>query len=440
VATGPDALRYGRGASRVRGGAQLEAGITGGLRTAACARHLTSPKGARPERGVSRGGADPYPAHSRESAPVSLAFENLRSRAVVKSVASGSACTGCPAVDGPLSTVTGCRQRILALFISVIPALGATARAEPTAWQVQDGAITTIVEGDQALAFRTAMRLRQVEATARWMLDWQDGYHPPQALIFELQARTVRRVFTQPQGPNALSVDPNTAIGAAVSLPSISVVVAPVGPERSLQLVPLQGLYASLVPTFDRKLAAWPPCVRQGVEAMLSVASFEDNDHLYIDARRFAQSEVLNPEAHLGPTLVTDYGIPNPAEFLDPSAPPASRPEDANARSFACIVLTRWYLTAEAGTKRAFEQLFTAVGSGQPFADSIPQILGGTLAEFTARFRRYGAQWRFRPEDFDVRAVLPNLAAPSADPIVVPPERFEAFLRQICSKLSRCRS
>ncbi len=341
---------------------------------------------------------------------------------------------------GPFSMATGFRPRILALLISVVAGIGARALAEPVAWQVQDGAITTIVEGDKSFALKAAMRSRQVEATARWMLGWPSDYHPPQALIFELQARTVRRVFAQPQGPNAPGIDPNSVVGTAVALPSILVVVAPIGLDRSLQLVPLQSLYGSLVPTFDKKLATWPPCVRQGVEALLSAATFENVDHLYIDARRFAQFEVLDPEAHFGGNFIADFGIPNPTEFLDPAAPPPSRPAEAHARSFACIVLTRWYVTAETESKLALEQLFTALGSGQPFADSIPQNLGGTLEEFTARFRRFGAQWRFRPEDFNVRAVLPNLAAPAAGPISVPPERFEAFLRQICSKLSRCRT
>lgn len=73
-------------------------------------------------------------------------------------------------------------------------------------------------------------------------------------------------------------------------------------------------------------------------------------------------------------------------------------------------------------------------------ADALPEVLGANPSQFAERYHQYAHNWQLRPSDFFIRAVLPDVATTLPEPIAVPPERFEAFLHQMCTKLSRCRS
>lgn len=295
-------------------------------------------------------------------------------------------------------------------------------RAQPPAWQLQDGNALLIVEGDRSFALHTAERRRQIQATVRWLTGWPDTYRPPQALLFVLQEDTVRRVFSAEPMPYYSGVGPYTPVGAAVALPSLSLIVAPVGSERAIEYGPLQSLYGDLLIGRSPTLTAWPPCPRVGLAGILIAAMYNDRDHLYFGAKRLAAYEGLNP-----------------AEFLDPSAPPAARQVDTDQRGFGCLVLAHWYLTADASQHDAFQQLFAALGSGRPLADAVPEALGGSLAEFTTRYRRYFAQWLFQPRSADLHRVLPDLQGALPEPVPVPAERLDALLQQTCVKLARCR-
>jgi hypothetical protein len=155
---------------------------------------------------------------------------------------------------------------------------------------------------------------------------------------------------------------------------------------------------------------------------MLLAAMYNDRDHLFFGATKVASYEGLNP-----------------AVFLDPTAPPAAHQFEADQRGFACLVLSHWYVTSDAAQRAAFQQLFTALAAGRPLAESVPEPLGGTLAEFTARYRRYVAQWLFQPRTYDLHQVLPNLQEPLPEAVGVPAERLEALVQQACAKLTRCR-
>ena len=325
------------------------------------------------------------------------------------------------------------------LLTIVLCCLSAVAAADPAAWEVPDGPRHVIVEGDRAFALKSAMRLRAIEATGRWILGWPDDFHPPTALVFELKAATVRQLMSQNPGAGAENVDPYTPIGVAAALPGLSLIIAPLGSERGVEFAPLQSLYGSLLPGIDQRLAGWPVCVQRGVEELLIAASYENSDRLLIDGRRIAAGEVLNPEMSLGPKLVREYRVLAPANFLDPAAATPVGQADKNERGLACFILTHWYVTADPDRRRAFEQLFTSLGAGRPLSDSVPITLGDSPAAFTTNYQRYASHWRNQPRSFDIRRVVLLPSGPLPDPVPIAAERLAALLRQTCLKLSRCR-
>ena len=78
-----------------------------------------------------------------------------------------------------------CRNaRRWAWVLFLLVALQAPVSAETTVWLVEDGPSTLIVEGDRTLALKTVMRVRQLEAAARWMLGGEDSFRAPRSLIF----------------------------------------------------------------------------------------------------------------------------------------------------------------------------------------------------------------------------------------------------------------
>lgn len=333
-------------------------------------------------------------------------------------------------------------RRPFVLAAALCSLVGVAAAADPPAWEIDDGARHIIVEGNRAFAVKTAIRLRAIEATSAWLLGWADtAVKPPPELVFELDPATLRRVFSQGPVVHDVGMQPPPPTGAAISLPSLSLIVAPRDPEHRLEYESLQTLYSSLLPGIDHRLTAWPPCVQQGVESLLAYALFDGSDRLIIDAERFAAGEIMNPEGGVvATTFVNRFGLSTPAEFLDPAARPDLHETGEHGRAFACLILMHWYVTSEPDQHTAFEQLFQSLATGRPLADSVPAALGGSLQEFTARYRSYAIRWRDQPHSFTVRRTLTVQPAPPADPVAVPADRLEALLRQTCLKLSRCRS
>jgi hypothetical protein len=298
---------------------------------------------------------------------------------------------------------------------------GTAAAAEPDAWQIQDGNRLVIVEGDKAYATGVALKVRQLQAATGWLLHWPDTYHPPQALVFLLKEDTVRRHFLQPPIPYAMHVDPYTPLGATIDAPTLSFVVAPRGSERAVEFTPLFSLYGATLIARSPDVRDWPPCVRIGLGAMLTVATVTDRNRLFIDG-----------------TIVGAYEPVNPAEFLDPSAAAPPRQTDADRRAYSCYLLASWYVSSPPEQRAAFEQLFTKLGAWAPFAESVPAALGGTVREFTDRFRMYASQRLMKRDGYNIKAVLPGLEQDPPVPGPVEPGRLQALLQQACTKLSRC--
>ncbi len=305
----------------------------------------------------------------------------------------------------------------------VTAALGnATAVAEEAgAWQIQDGNRLVIVEGDKAYALGVALKVRQLQAATAWLVHWPESYHPPQALVFLLREDTVRRHFLQPPLPYEVHVGPYTPLGATIDAPALSFVVAPRGSERAVEFTPLHNLYGAILLARSPDVRDWPPCVRIGLSAMLTVAKVTDRKHLFIDG-----------------TVVGAYEAVNPAEFLDPSAAPPPRQVDADQRAYSCYLLASWYATSTPEERVAFGQLFTKLGAWTPFADAVPAALGGTVREFTDRFRLYASQRLLHRANYNINAELPGLEQDPPAPVPVAPERLETLLQQACAKLSRC--
>lgn len=237
-------------------------------------------------------------------------------------------------------------------MLAAICAVQAPVSAASVIWQIEDGASTVIVEGDRALALRTMMRVRQMDAAARWMLGGEDSFKARRALIFVVQPATLRRVFTQNVVANAPINDPESVMGASAALPTLSLVVAPFGPERKFEFTLLQGFLGDLVPTFEGKLQGWPPCMKQGIGSMLSFATFEETNHLLIDAKHFATYSVIVPRNGMTDPVIREYRILNPAEFLDPTTPVPASERDIEDHSFACISLAHWYVTSDGERRR----------------------------------------------------------------------------------------
>ena len=309
-----------------------------------------------------------------------------------------------------------------ALACAVLTAIAATAvAAEPGAWQIQDGNRLVIAEGDRAYATAVALKVRQLQATTAWLVHWPNSFRPPQSLVFLLKEDTVRRHFVQPPIPYAVHVDPYTPLGATIDAPNLSLVVAPRGSERAVEFLPLYNLYGAILLARSPDVRDWPPCVRVGLAAMLSIAKVTDRRHLFIEG-----------------TVVGAHEPVNPAEFLDPSSAPASRQEDADQRAYSCFLLASWYVSSPPEERAAFEQLFTKLGAWAPFTDSVPAALGGTLGEFTDRFRLYASQRRLHRSNYNINVELPGLEQDPPTPEAIAPERLEALLQQACTKLSRC--
>lgn len=300
-------------------------------------------------------------------------------------------------------------------------AIAEAGAAEPGAWQIQDGNRLVIVEGDRAYATSVALKVRQLQATTAWLVHWPNSFRPPQALVFLLREDTVRRHFLQPPMPYDVHVEPYTPLGATIDAPNLSLVVAPRGSERAVEFVPLHNLYGAILLARSPDVRDWPPCVRVGLAAMLTVAKVTDRRHLFVDGTVLGAHEALNP-----------------AEFLDPSAAPASRQSDADQRAYSCYLLASWYVASPPEERAAFDQLFTRLGTWAPFADSVPAALGGTVREFTDRFRLYASQRLLHRANYNINVDLPGLEQDPPAPEAVAPERLEALLQQACTKLARC--
>jgi hypothetical protein len=300
---------------------------------------------------------------------------------------------------------------------------GTAAAAEPEAWQVQDGNRLVIVEGDSAYASVVALKVRQLQAATAWLVHWPETYRPPQALVFLLKEDTVRRHFVQPPVPYAVHVGPYTPLGATIDAPTLSLVVAPRGSERAVEFTPLHNLYGAVLLGRSPDVRDWPPCVRIGLSAMLTVTNVTDRNHLFIDG-----------------TVIGAYSPVNPAEFLDPAAAAPAQQTDADQRAYSCYLLASWYVTSEPEQRAAFEHLFTKLGAWTPFADAVPAALGGSVREFTDRFRLYASQPMLQPTHHNINTVLPGLEQdpPAPAPVPVPADRLETLLQQTCTKLSRC--
>ena len=286
--------------------------------------------------------------------------------------------------------------------------------AESEAWQITEGTQIVIVEGDRAYATRVAFHIRQLQATARWLMNWPAAYHPTQALIYLLREDTVRDRRLKTPAPYDVHVDPYTPVGASIATSTLDLVVAPRGSERAVEFVPLHNLYGRML--IDQSPAArdWPACPRLGFATMLTIATIRDRDRLFIDGEVLAARESLSP-----------------AEFLDPVASPPKRQSDADQRAYACYLLANRVVVATPEEREAYQNLFAGLSANHPLIDSVPPALGGTIAEFTARFRSYAAQRLHAPAGHNRKAVLPDLDRD-------PPERLAALLRQVCSRLSRC--
>jgi hypothetical protein len=307
-----------------------------------------------------------------------------------------------------------------ALFLALL-LTGTAAAAEPGAWQIQDGNRLVIVEGDKAYAAGVALKVRQLQAATAWLVHWPESYQPPQSLVFLLKEDTVRRHFLQPPIPYEVHVDPYTPLGATIDAPNLSFVVAPRGSERAVEFTPLHNLYGTILLGRSPDVRNWPPCVRIGLAAMLTVTKVTDRNRLFIDG-----------------VVVGAYEPVNPAEFLDPSAAPPPQQTDADQRAYSCYLLASWYVTSPPEQRVALEDLFTKLGAWTPFADSVPAALGGSVREFTDRFRLYASQRRLHPTNYNIKTVLPGLEQDPPAPVPVPAERLETLLQQACMKLARC--
>jgi hypothetical protein len=155
--------------------------------------------------------------------------------------------------------------------------------------------------------------------------------------------------------------------------------------------------------------------------ALLTAATIRDRDRLFVDGEALGAWEALNP-----------------SEFLDPVATPPRRQSDADQRAYACYLLAHRVVVASHEEREAYQHLFADLAASRPLIDSIPSVLGGTLAEFTTRYRTYAAERRHAPAGHNLKAVLPGLEGEPPEPVAVTPERLAALLHQICSRLSRC--
>lgn len=312
-------------------------------------------------------------------------------------------------------------RRLLGALLACFGAVARAHAAEGDIWQVSDTGAMVIVEGDRAYASRVAMHVRQMQAAARWLMDWPTTYHPTQALVFLLREDTVRNHLLTPQAPTDVHVDPYTPVGASIATATLNVVVAPRGSERAVEFMPLHNLYGRTL--IDQSPAAreWPQCPRVGMAALLTAATIRDRDRLFVDGEALGAWEALSP-----------------AEFLDPVATPPRRQGDADQRAYACYLLAHRVVVASHEEREAYQHLFADLSTSRPLIDSIPPLLGGSLTEFTKRYRTYASERLHAPAGHNLKAVLPGLEGDPPEPVAVSPERLAALLHQICTRLSRC--
>ena len=301
-------------------------------------------------------------------------------------------------------TCSGCAA-LAALLLLAAPALGAEY------WQMRRPDATIIVEGDRAFAERALARIVLLQETARLLFQWPSDFHPRRVLAFAVDETLLREVF---------AVDPIDMNAGALATQGLALVVAPLRPFNRRELEAMQYVYGRIL-SLEGATATWPECAKLGFGMMFTQAEYTGKSHLYIGASRILPWNPLTPERFVG------------------DEPPSRSQLDADRRGFSCYLLDEMLVTGDSATRAAIGELYQALAAGTPIQSAIPPALGGTLQEFSRRFRTYYDLRNNRLHELDIKADLPLPEPAVSDAEAMPREKVRALLGQVCAKLANCR-
>lgn len=288
-------------------------------------------------------------------------------------------------------------------------------------FQLQQPAVTIVVEGNQADAKAAAETTLRLRAAAAAYLNWPDSYQEPPVLVFLVNERLLRRVFEFPPDAPGVYTDATARHGTWARTPALTVVATAMGYERGRELRSLQRIYGEALvaaePSHD-----WPECARNGMVIVFTGAELTAPNHFSLPGWKVgAYQDFWGPE-----------------EILSPSTKPAAQ-WLTDERGYSCYLLSLMIASASKQEREALERMLTSVGRGTPLSVATESELHQTLPEFTARYREFSRTVRSSPDSHQIDVDLPGQIPSMPDPTPLSSERVQALMVTLCAKLKNCR-
>jgi hypothetical protein len=322
----------------------------------------------------------------------------------------------------PTQSITSVHRFVSLVCATVLLGAPVLVAASDAFWQLEQGNVTVVAEGDTDTAAAAAALVFRLRSTARWLIAWTDDYHPPPTLVFALRPGTIRDVLQRPPPPSGADVDPAAAYGDVIVTPSLIVVLAPMQAQRGREFESLQYLYGrALVGAGTSR--RWPECARTGVGMLIAAMQFSPPAHVYLDATKVRRLQPMDPTQFLAP----------PAGDMA-----AFSKNDRDSWGYSCYLFAYMMAYASVEDRQALSDMLAAVADGASLDDAVATRMHESLPQFTNRYRKFADDFEFYPRHFDINVDVPANAPAAAAATGMGREELRALLRKLCGSLSHC--